>query len=175
MGGGVWLTLDWTVESFEACTLPWSWGPWFKNDPRRGVVDGARFLQSPGCEQDGQFTYIHALGRDFLQIVDLRRLDVRPGALIRGVEMERYHALTFDPGTPVRVLKSPSEEAFVLVAETYARSDEPLVPDGCRITTHRLDEPLVVELTGEVSVLRLANGDSFPGPLTQDALARLTG
>lgn len=176
VGGGVWMTRDWTVDAFEAFSFPWTWPFWFKNDPRRGVSDGVAFLRSPGCPSDGQFTYMTAFGREFVQVVELEDLTGSVGnGAIREVELEKYHVLAFDAGSQVQILQGPDASHYLLVAETFARSEEPELPDGWAITARVLEEPVVVELTGTVEVLRLTNEDSYQGPLSADTLGRLMG
>jgi hypothetical protein len=176
LGGDAWLTLDWTVAEFEAVSLGWSRPFWRKNDPRRGTADGGRFLRSPGCAADGEFTYLNAYGREFVQVVELQELPSPGGpAGIREVRLKKYHVVSFDPGTRVRVLHSPTGERFVLVAETFTRMSEPTLPDGWTLTEHTPASPAVVVLVGEVRVLRLDNEDSFQGPLSDDEWAQLRG
>ena len=73
------------------------------------------------------------------------------------------------------MLRGPDGAHHLLVAETFERTEEPILPDEWRITSHVLAEPVVVELTETVEVLRLPNEDSYQGPLRADTLAQLTG
>ena len=174
--GGVWLTREWTVEAFEAFSFPWTWPLWLKNDPRRGVADGGRFLRSPGCAEEGEFTYMRAFGREFVKVVDLQSM---PASLedgrVRRVELEKHHVLTYAQGSTVRTLQSPEQERFVLVAETFARTGPPIVPTGWTLNEHTLQQPVEVALTEQVSVLRLSNEDSFQGPIPSDVWAQIAG
>ena len=174
LGGGVWLTRDWTVDAYEDFTFPWSWLHWQKNDPRRGVADAGRFLRSPGCPADGQFTYMTAFGREFVQVVDLRAMPTRlEGGRIRRIELEKHHVLSYAASSTVRVLASPEGERFILVAETFERTQEPSVPQGWTLDAFELRQPVEVDLTGDVSVLRMTNEDSFQGPLSPAEWAQI--
>ena len=53
----VWGTADFTPAEYDAFSPPLFW---VKNDPRIMLADGAEFLQSPGCIEPGQFTYMRA-------------------------------------------------------------------------------------------------------------------
>ncbi|MEL6347740.1 MAG: hypothetical protein AAFV53_31835 [Myxococcota bacterium] len=162
-GGGVWLTRDWSLEAYADFSLPFSWLGWRKNDPRRGVTDGGRLLRSPGCEP-GQYSYMRAFDREFVQVVQLQPLKRRAG-LVHEVQLEKYHQVEYAANQSVKVLSRPDGNRYILVAETVERSGEPTLPDGWTITEHVLDSDLQVDLFGEVTVIRLDNEDSFQGPL----------
>ncbi|MEL6445558.1 MAG: hypothetical protein AAFQ86_15125, partial [Bacteroidota bacterium] len=167
-GRDVWATRDWTPEAFEAFSFPATWLLWRKNDPRVGLADRAEFLQSPGCER-GTYSHMAAFDRRFVQVVEL--IDLREPAdddgLVRRVSLEKYHVLHFDAGRTVRVLASPTGERFIEVSWTLLRKAyTPTLPTGWTLTSHRLSEPLRIELLGRVSALRMDNQDSFQGPLT---------
>ena len=167
-GRRAWLTTEWTPEEYADFSLPLSWVFWRKNDPRVGLPDQSRFLRSPGCESDGQFTYMHAFDREFLQVVRLGKIH-RPrdgSGLIRRIELEKHHVLTFSAGRTVNVLENPAGEHFISVSRSLdRRNDTPTLPEGWTLTERFLTEDLQVDLTGNVSVLRLDNEDSYQGPL----------
>jgi hypothetical protein len=166
--GEVWATGDWTPDEFSQFELPTSRIFWRKNGPRVGLADEAAFLRSPNCDQ-GEYTYLEAFGREFVQVVDLGPITKLMG--IRGpiqrVELEKYHVLTYWAGTTVSTLKNSAGEAFVAVAVGLDRADDlPTLPEGWTITERTLEHDQRIELLGNVSVLRLDNGDSYQGPVT---------
>ena len=167
-GGEVWATGDWTPEEYAGFSLPFSWTFWLKNDPRIPLADRGTFLRSPGCTEDGQYSYMRAFGRDFLQVVELIAIN-RPAddqGLIRRTELEKYHVLHYSAGRTVSILQSPAGEQFIGVSRSLERSLEtPTLPDGWTLTERRLTAELRVDLLGRVSVLRLDNEDSYQGPL----------
>jgi hypothetical protein len=167
-GGRVWLTTEWTRDEYADFSLPLSWTFWRKNDPRVGLPDQSRFLRSPGCESDGQFNYMYAFDREFLQVVRLGKIH-RPrdgSGLIRRIELEKHHVLTFSAGRIVSILENPAGEQFILVSRSVDRhTDTPTLPDSWTLTERLLTESLQVNLIGNVSVLRLDNEDSYQGPL----------
>ncbi len=167
--GEVWVTADWAPETFADFSLPRLWVTWLKNDPRVTVADTKRFLKSPGCSLEGQFTYMQAFGRDFFQVVQLkqRRMKADDEGLIRKVLLEKYHLLGYAKGKTVSLLNSPAGDRYILVATTLNRTSEPTIPPGWSLTTHLLAEDLQVELFGDVEVLRLDNEDSYQGPLPE--------
>lgn len=166
----VWATTEFTPEEFEAFSFPVHWVLWRKNDPRMGWADSAQFLQSPGCNETGQYTYLHAFGKTFFKVVELDKMHrADEGGLIRRVELEKYHVLSYAAGRSVSILENPEGERFIGVARTspppaYA----PTLPKGWRITSRSLTADLQVDLTGRVSVIRLDNEDSYQGPLPKD-------
>ena len=68
----VWATGDFTKEEYEAFSPPFFW---MKNDPRIMIADRAEFLKSPGCDEDGQFTYMQKFNKEFLKVVQLKSMN----------------------------------------------------------------------------------------------------
>lgn len=166
--GDVWATRNWTPEEYAAFSLPVSWTLWRKNDPRIGSADRAQFLQSPGCEE-GQYNYMQAFGREFVQVVQLQEFSDEDQDLIRKVELEKYHILHYSAGRTVSILRSPTGQQFIGVSRTLERSaNEPILPEGWTLTEHLLTSELRVDLLENVSILRLDNEDSYQGPLSDE-------
>lgn len=170
IGREVWGTGNWTPESFAEFSLPLFWVFWQKNDPRIPSADDGRFLKSPGCAE-GQYSYMRAFDREFLQVVRLisvnNRLDDK--GLIRKTELEKYHILHYSAGRTVSILLSPGGEQFIGVSRSLDRSsDLPTLPEGWILKDHHLIADMQVDLLGTVSVLRLDNKDSYQGPLSEN-------
>ena len=86
--------------------------------------------------------------------------------LIRRTELEKYHLLTYSAGSTVYILHNPTGERFIGVSRSVDRSSDTFtLPDGWTLTSHVLSTELPVDLSGNVSVLRTDNEDSFQGPL----------
>ena len=164
----VWATGDFTSEEYEAFSPPFFW---MKNDPRIMIADQAEFLKSPGCDEDGQFTYMQKFNKEFLKVVQLKSMN-KPAdseGLIRRTELEKYHVLTYDSGQNVNIIKNPSGERFIEVSRSLNRySDTFTLPEGWILTSQFLEADLQVELLGSVSVLRTDNEDSYQGPIPDD-------
>jgi len=161
----VWATSDFTPEEYAAFSPPLLW---IKNDPRTMIADSGEFLRSPGCSEPGQFTYMRAYDKGFLNVVQLITLDtpVDDQGLIRKTELEKYHVLTYFSGRTVHILQSPTGERFIWVSRSVDRpSDTFTLPEGWTLTTHVLSTELTLDLSGNVSVLRTDNEDSYQGPL----------
>ena len=161
----VWVTSDFTPEEYTAFSPPLLR---IKNDPRILVADSGEFLRSPGCSEPGQFTYMRAYDKGFLNVVQLITLatPVDDQGLIHTTELEKYHVLTYFSGRSVSILPGPTGERFIWVARTVDRPPDPAtLPEGWTLTTHVLQTELPVDLSGNVSVLRTDNEDSFQGPL----------
>ncbi|NEQ49782.1 MAG: hypothetical protein F6K11_06555 [Leptolyngbya sp. SIO3F4] len=168
--GDVWATRDWSPEEYTAFSLPGSWSFWHKNDPRIVLADQGRFLQSPGCE-NGQYSYMQAFDREFLQVVQLKKFPTDDQDLIRQVDLEKYHVLQYSAGRTISILQSPTGQRFIGVSRSLDRSAEkPMLPEGWTLTEHLLTTELQVDLLGRVSVLRLDNKDSYQGPLSQEII-----
>lgn len=166
--GDVWATRNWAPEEYAAFSLPVSWIFWRKNDPRVILADQGRFLQSPGCK-DGQYSYMQAFDRQFLQVVHLEKFPNDDQDLIRQVDLEKYHVLQYFAGRTINILQSPTGQRFIGVSISLDRStDTPTLPEGWTLTEHLLTTELQVDLLGRVSVLRLDNEDSYQGPLSED-------
>jgi hypothetical protein len=161
----VWLTVEFTPEEFANFSTPFLW---FKNQPREGIPDAGSFLRSPGCPEPGQFTYLRAFDREFLNVVRLIELNksVDSDGLIRETILEKYHTLTYFEGQTVSILQNPDGEQFILVSRDANRtSDSFALPDGWALAEYELTKDLEVDLSHRVSVLRMENEDSYQGPL----------
>jgi hypothetical protein len=111
---------------------------------------------------------MHAFDREFLQVVRLGKIHrPRDGfGLVRRIELEKHHVLTFSAGRTVSILENPAGEQFILVSRSLDRlTDTPTLPDDWTLEERLLTENLQVDLVGNVSVLRLDNEDSYQGPL----------
>ena len=111
---------------------------------------------------------MQAYDKGFLKVVQLITLNtpVDDQGLIRRTELEKYHVLTYFSGRTVSILQGPTGERFIWVARTVDRPPDPVtLPEGWNLTTHVLQTELPVDLSGNVSVLRTDNEDSFQGPL----------
>ena len=158
-------TSHFTSEEYDAFSPPLLW---IKNDPRIMMADEAEFLQSPGCNDPGQFTYMWRFDKFFLKVVQLIKMN-KPAdseGLIIKTTLEKYHLLTYYSGRNVSILQNPIGERFIEVSRSVNRSSDTFtIPEGWTLTTHELQTELQVELSGIVSVLRTDNEDSFQGPL----------
>ncbi len=161
----VWVTGDFTPEEYTSFTPPFLW---IKNDPRILMADQGEFLRSPGCSDEGQFTVLQAFDKNFLNVVRIINL-IMPAdtqGLINKTELEKYHFMTYFSGRTVYVLQSPTGERYIEVSRSVDRLSETFtLPKGWTLTDHELGADLQVELSGNVSVLRTDNKDSYQGPL----------
>jgi hypothetical protein len=116
---------------------------------------------------------MRAFGREFVQVVRLISVNNRIDdlGLIRKAELEKYHILHCSAGRTVSILHSPTGERFIGVSRSLERSlDSPPLPEGWSLTEHLLGKEIPVELLGKVSVLRMKNGDSYQGPISERIL-----
>ncbi|MHC4310605.1 MAG: hypothetical protein ACYSSN_11720 [Planctomycetota bacterium] len=162
----VWVTSDFTAEEYAEFSPPLLW---IKNDPRITMGDRqSEFLRSPGCSEPGQFTFMRAFDKNFLKVVQLVSMNtpVDSQGLIRRTELEKYHLLTYSAGSTVYILHNLTGERFIGVSRSVDRSSDTFtLPEGWTLTSHVLSTELTVELSGNVSVLRTDNEDSYQGPL----------
>ncbi len=120
---------------------------------------------------DGHYTYLQAFDREFLNVVKLISAGqpVDDQELIRRTELEKHHLLTYAAGSTVNILHNPAGERFIGVSRSADRtSDTFTLPEGWTLTSHVVSAELPVELSGNVSVLRTDNEDSFQGPISDD-------
>lgn len=164
-----WGTQDVSEEQWNALTLPWDWKLWIKNTPRELMSRGV-FLRSPGCPQDGQFTWKNMYDADWLNVADFKDMNtpVDPDGLINQTTMIKYHRLTYDAGSPVWYLTGPDGKRYLIATRDYDRTtDTPTLPAGWTISdVVTLTKPLQFDLMGDqIANLRTSNGDSFQGPM----------
>jgi hypothetical protein len=166
----VWGTPDFTPEEYRELSPPFLWR---KNQPRTNMsemLNGGNFLRSPGCPQPGQYTYIQAFDREFLNVVKLISMSqsLDGDGLIRESVLEKYHLLTYASGATIYILESPAGKEYIGVSRDVDRtSDTFTLPEGWNLTEHILSDDLQIDLSGNVSVLRTDNEDSFQGPLPE--------
>ncbi|MCS7469587.1 hypothetical protein NZK35_23290 [Stieleria sp. ICT_E10.1] len=66
----------------------------------------------------------------------------------------------------LKLLISPSGEVFPRITRDANRTrEEPTLPEKWRLIGHTLDRPMEFKLTGETTVIRTGNQDSFQGPV----------
>ncbi|MEL7535249.1 MAG: hypothetical protein AAFN10_28390 [Bacteroidota bacterium] len=172
-GKEVWGTWDFTAEDFEALKIPlFRRTAWFKNSAREGFVDTMQFMRSPGCPEDGMFTYKEMYGRDWLKVVELieirQKIEGTDG-LLEGNLLIKYHRVKFYAGKTVFMLSSPDGEQYISLTRDVNRdTDSSSFPDNWSVSSHTLTKDLPLDLFGEVLVIRVDNGDSYQGPLADD-------
>ncbi|MEO1474675.1 MAG: hypothetical protein AAFS03_12205, partial [Pseudomonadota bacterium] len=172
-------TRDWTTEEFDAFRFPLSKLHWRKNDPRVALADNSAFAKSPGCDEDGQYTYLTAHGRQFLHVVDLHKMDRSQARSHQFVviDIEKHHVLEYNAGRMISVLMDPDGQRYVAVTEEL-RSDgqaaAPQLPDGWSSTQVQLHHGLEVPLVGTVTVIRTSDGMSYQGPVPVDFIQSAT-
>ncbi|MBR9803772.1 alpha/beta fold hydrolase [bacterium] len=160
-----WASKDITREEFNAIKLPLGW---FKNQPREVEMDGAKFLNSPGLEE-GSFSRAEHFGHEWLHVATVKmagrkRLDSK--GLLVGSAVVKDHIAKFDEGRTLKLLISPSGEVFPRITRDANRTrEEPTLPEKWRLIEHTLDRPMEFKLTGETTVIRADNQDSFQGPV----------
>ena len=166
-----WVTTNWTLEDYAAFSPPVTALNWIKNEPRLGSASRASVLRSPGCEQDGQFTFMNRFDRTFFHIADVTRAGGRhgPNGEISEAAVLKYHRLEFDAGQTVSILVAPEGDRFLGVNRPIVEAKAPpALPEGWELLDRELERSRRVDLFGEVRVLRLPNGASYQGPLGAD-------
>ena len=156
-----WASKDITREQFDAIKLPVGW---FKNQPREVEMDGAKFLNSPGLAE-GSFLRAEHFGHEWLHVATVKmaerkRLDSK--GLLVGSGVVKDHVVKFDEGRTLQLLISPSGEVFPRITRDANRTrEEPTLPETWRLVEQQLDGPLEFSLSGETTVIRTDNQDSF--------------
>lgn len=167
-----WGTQDVSEEEWKALDLPASWSLWIKNTPRELMSRGV-FLRSPGCPEDGQFTWKNMYDADWLNVADFKDMNtpIDEAGTLTKTTMNKYHRLTYDVSAPVWYITSPEGERFLIVTRDYDRTtDTATLPAGWTISEPvSLKKELVLDLMGsEIANYRVSNGDSFQGPMPVD-------
>lgn len=160
-----WASKDITREQFDAIKLPLGW---MKNQPREVEMDGAKFLNSPGLEE-GSFSRAKQFGHEWLHVATVKlagRKHLDSKGLLVGSAVVKNHIAKFDEGRTLKLLISPSGEVFPRITRDANRTrEEPTLPEKWRLIEHTLDRPIEFKLTGETTVIRTDNQDSFQGPV----------
>lgn len=160
-----WASGDITREEFDALKLPFGW---FKNQPREIEVDGGKFLNSPGLEK-GRYTRAEHFGHDWLHVATVRlagrkRLD--PKRRLVGSTVVKDHVVKFDEGRKIILLVSPDGKVYPRISRDANRTrQQPTLPEKWHLIEHKLARPMEFSLTGETTVIRTDNQDSFQGPV----------
>jgi hypothetical protein len=160
-----WASKDITREQFDALKLPFGW---FKNQPREVEMDGGRFLNSPG-RNEGSFSKAEHFGHEWLHVATVRmagRKSLDPKGRLVGSQVIKDHVVLFDEGRSVTLLVSPDGEVFPRITRDANRTrEEPTLPEKWRLIEYKLACPMEFNLTGETTVIRTDNQDSFQGPV----------
>lgn len=169
MRGEAWVTLDWTLEKYSDYSLGVASWNWIKNEPRLGYGTRASILKSPGCENDGEFTYQHMHGRTFFHIADITDFGFTHGENneIRGATVRKHHRLEFELGQTVTFLVSPDQNYFVRVNRPVGTDEKaPKLPEAWSMQDFELKSAWQAELFEHVQVYQVQNGTSFQGPVS---------
>ena len=159
-----WIAYDMTQEQFDALDLP---SGWLKNQPREGVPDASTFNGSPGAngvlveEEHFGFKWFHSA-----TITSVARGALDDEGLIRASTVEKDHEVSFDPGSTLSLLVAPSGEIYVMVSRDAGRTtDDPTLPAEWEIVEHVVPDGFTAALSGETTVIRMDNEDSYQGPV----------
>jgi hypothetical protein len=166
-----WVTTNWTLDAYAHFSPPYTALNWVKNEPRVGFASNASVLRSPGCEQDGQFTFMNRFDRTFFHIADVTHAGGRhgPNGEISEVAVHKYHRLEFDAGQIVSILVAPNGDRFIGVNRPVGEAKvSPGLPEGWERLDRELEGSRRVDLFGDIRVLRLQNGASYQGPIGAD-------
>ncbi|MEL6109152.1 MAG: haloalkane dehalogenase, partial [Planctomycetota bacterium] len=153
-----------TEEEFDAIELPQGW---FKNQPREIVFDEGTFASTPGSAT-GEFVDEELFGHSWRHVATVTEANVLldSDGLLTANTISKSHEVTFDAGTTLPVLQSPSGEQFALVTRDANRtSDTPTLPEGWQVVDRAITEELVLQLPNPTTNIRADNQDSFQGPV----------
>lgn len=168
----VWGTNEFTEEEFDEFKIPFWRKTWRKNSPREGFIDSMIFTRSPGCPEDGLFTYKQMFDKDWLKVVNLvevnQKMEGTDGLLTR-FTLEKYHRVWFFAGKEVYILTNPDGEQYIsLTRSTQRETDTANLPDGWVLKPYTIKKDMIIDLFGVLDVLRGDNEDSYQGPLASD-------
>jgi hypothetical protein len=132
------------------------------------VPDASTFNGSPGA--DGVLVEEEHFGFEWFHsatITSVARETLDDEGLIRASTVEKDHEVSFDPGSTLSLLVSPSGEIYVMVSRDAGRTtDVPTLPEEWEIVEHVVPDGFTAVLSGETTVIRMDNEDSYQGPVT---------
>ena len=165
-----WISPEITYDAFMALELP---NGWIKNQPRESPECGAddvQFIKSPDSEEDGDILTAEHFGFNWFHAATITNPNVTVDAegLLTGIQVKKFHRITYNAGSCLVLLNSPEGEVYFRVGRSAIReSDTPTLPDGWTISEIAAPELLVIDLFDETLVIRTDNDDSFQGPVPQ--------
>ena len=163
-----WISTDptMTIEDFDAIEAP---ANWIKNQPREGSSGDStgRFLGSPGSE--GTIVYEDFFGSTWFHSATVIEIGVPVDAegVLRGAMVQKFHEITYEPGSSVVALVSPDGDRYIRIGRDAGRtSDDPTLPTGWTLDEVDLPDGLTTLLPPDGTlVIRTDNEDSFQGPV----------
>jgi hypothetical protein len=163
----VWINTEMSPEEFESLKLPIGW---FKNQPREADPDSASFARSPDASRDGEFTDKERFGhmwRHNATVIDRNVELPNDEGLLKGIHVAKYHEVTFNAGSTINVLISPTGQTFIRISRDVGRnSDTPTIPSSWKLSTIVVPESITFRLPNPTLNIRMDNEDSFQGPVT---------
>jgi hypothetical protein len=87
--------------------------------------------------------------------------------LLTGRYIAKFHEVTFNAGSTLSVLISPTGEEYILISRDVNRAtDIPIIPDTWQIEERLISEELIIELPNPTLNIRAENNqDSWQGPV----------
>ena len=161
----VWGSVEFTPEQFGRLPTMLIWS---KGAEREETYAATRFLRSPLCEEDREFTVGDAFGRPFQVLAWIADVDaaVDEAGLLTRNQVLKFQEIRFAAGQTLTVISDPDGRRYALLTRDPARqSQEAPLPAGWRRQSATLTAPLTFTLRDTVEVLVAGNGDSFQGPL----------
>ena len=144
--------------------------PLVKSGHGAGAMDRAWFERSPGASADGPLREREVGGRRF-QLVARPELGGLRGDFPRRLVVHKHHAIAFDAGRRVPLLRTP--EGLDYVQLVTPRRDGPAPPAGFSQREIELAEEWVIELPAPTETWWLADGSSYQGPVDAGTAASL--
>ncbi|MEM8490556.1 MAG: haloalkane dehalogenase [Pseudomonadota bacterium] len=161
----VWISTEITKAEFEALDLPEGW---IKNQPREVESSSGSFLRSPDATEDGPLIEAELFGYQWYHNATIieANIELDDEGLLQAASISKFHTVTFDAGSTLTLLVSPTGDRYVRLTRDVGRSsDIPTLPAGWSLIEQVLPQSLTVTLPNPTLNIRADNQDSFQGPL----------
>jgi hypothetical protein len=138
----VWGSVEFSPEQYDRLPTMLIWS---KGGERENTFAATRFLRSPLCEEDGEYTVGDAFGRPFQVLAWIADVDaaVDDAGLLTRNQVLKFQEVRFEAGQVLTLLNAPDGTRYVLLTRDPARSVEQApLPAGWTQQTLSLEAPV---------------------------------
>jgi len=127
------------------------------------------FTRSPDADRNGPMETLEVAGHRWSNCARPIGAPAHPAGRDGPVQMsvQKHHTIVYEAGRELQYLRTPDDENFVQVIEGGPDKAPLVVPEGWKLSVHRVRKELIVALPCPTSVFFFRNFDSFQGPVPE--------